>query len=238
MCPYESWSPATFVFCEFQRCEWVKEPVNTYSNIGFLIVGLGLWGRYHRVPQVRVIAVGSVLVGILSAFYHATSSYVGEVLDLGSIYLILGGLVAFNLQRLGLLSVKTSERFAVAVSVLGMAILFRWRGIGETIFNVLLFLALLLELKIYLQARKPGLTCRYRFFWLALACHLTAFGLWWLDSEKILCSPQSLFQGHAVWHLLGAGTFYGLSRFYLQFWIHSETFTKRVNCLPPAAIGP
>jgi hypothetical protein len=31
-----------------------------------------------------------------------------------------------------------------------------------------------------------------------------AFTIWNLDQHGLVCSPQSLIQGHAVWHLLGA----------------------------------
>jgi hypothetical protein len=31
-----------------------------------------------------------------------------------------------------------------------------------------------------------------------------AFTIWNLDQHGTLCTPDSLFQGHAVWHLLGA----------------------------------
>jgi hypothetical protein len=31
-----------------------------------------------------------------------------------------------------------------------------------------------------------------------------AFVIWILDRERVLCAPESLLQGHAVWHILGA----------------------------------
>ncbi len=227
MCPYETWQRGTFVFCEAHRCSLISEPINTFSNLGFVVVGIWVLKKFRRVPQVRLIGVASLLVGILSGFYHATSSYFGEVLDLGSMYLLVGGLIAFNLQRLDVIRVKTSEGLALALSVVGMIVLFSIHGLGRPLFDGMVLSAISLELLIYLRERKHGLTYRYLFFWLALGCHLSAFGIWTLDSKKIVCFPESWFQGHAVWHLMGACTFIFLTKFYLQFWKHSEAMAKR-----------
>ncbi len=41
----------------------------------------------------------------------------------------------------------------------------------------------------------------------ALGAFLVAFAVWTLDLRGIMCAPDSLLQGHALWHLLnGAAT--------------------------------
>jgi hypothetical protein len=42
------------------------------------------------------------------------------------------------------------------------------------------------------------------YFWGALGLLATAFGIWILDITKTVCVPESLLQGHAVWHMLNA----------------------------------
>lgn len=218
MCPYDTWQRGTFLFCEADRCGWIRQPINTVSNAGFLIVGFWLLKRYRRVPQVRVIGVAALFVGVLSAFYHATSSYVGEVLDLGSMYLLVGGIVAFNLQRLDVMGVKASEVWAAAISLVGMIALFFIRGPGGVIFDVMILAAISLELIWYLRNRARVDLPSYTYFWSALGCYAIALTIWWLDSAKIVCFPESLwFQGHAVWHWLGALNFFFLARYYSQF---------------------
>ena len=41
-------------------------------------------------------------------------------------------------------------------------------------------------------------------FLLGLAANLLAFAIWILDQTRTVCAPESLWQGHAAWHLLGA----------------------------------
>jgi len=38
----------------------------------------------------------------------------------------------------------------------------------------------------------------------AVAVQALAFVIWVLDLKRIVCAPESLRQGHAAWHLLGA----------------------------------
>lgn len=42
---------------------------------------------------------------------------------------------------------------------------------------------------------------------------LTAFVIW-NATKTWLCAPHSVVQGHAIWHLLGAGSAYLLYRYY------------------------
>ena len=50
--------------------------------------------------------------------------------------------------------------------------------------------------------------------WRALAIFAAAFASWILDITKTACAPDSIVQGHAIWHLLGAASAYCL---YLYF---------------------
>ena len=43
---------------------------------------------------------------------------------------------------------------------------------------------------------------------------ISAFLIWILDIKKILCYPQSIFQGHALWHLLSMLSIYFLYLYY------------------------
>jgi hypothetical protein len=220
MCPYDSWSRGLLTYCEAARCGWIREPLNTLSNLGFIIVGLWIFIGYRRVPQVRMIGLAGFLVGILSAFYHATSSHFGEILDLGSMYLLVGSLCAFNLARLGRLPRAEAERVGAILALGGLFGLLLFPDWGTRIFDLFIGGALLIEGLIYLKVKRErrALGYSYRYFWSALACHASAYGFWVLDHDRLFCHPESSwFQGHAVWHLLGAVTFVFLAKFYRQF---------------------
>ena len=214
MCPYETWKQANLIFCEIRQCSWIREPANTVSNLGFLFVGIYLLAKYYKTPQLRVIGLAAILVSLFSGFFHASATYVGEVLDFGSMYMLMGGLAMFNIQRMALISVKTSEILALVMSVLGMITLAFDVRLGSYIFASLILVALILEGILY---RKMSPRANYKFFGLAILCNTTAYVIWFLDIKKIICVPDSLFQGHAVWHLMGGFTFLFIAKFYRQF---------------------
>jgi hypothetical protein len=53
-------------------------------------------------------------------------------------------------------------------------------------------------------ARPRRMGVRPQLFLAGLAANTMAFALWIPDQTLALCDPQSLLQGHAAWHLLGA----------------------------------
>jgi len=220
MCPYQTWQRGYFLFCEAQRCSWIREPLNTYSNVGFFAVGIWLFIQHRHLIQLRLIGLSAILIGVLSAFYHATSSEMGEILDLGSVYLLLATLVCFNSERMGLITPGQSEAGAAVIAISGMLSLVFFKSAGQPIFVVLILSALILEVVIYRRAKsnQQSIPYRYGYLWAAIGFHLAAFTFWQLDHQRILCFPESrVFQGHALWHLLGAVTFPCLDRFYGQF---------------------
>ena len=38
-CPWDQFEPTTRHFCEAELCQWVTKPAESWSNIGFIIVG-------------------------------------------------------------------------------------------------------------------------------------------------------------------------------------------------------
>lgn len=42
------------------------------------------------------------------------------------------------------------------------------------------------------------------FFWCALSCFVVGVICHRLDVMRILCDPESMFQGHAIWHAINA----------------------------------
>lgn len=213
-------------FCERARPGDVAQPANTFSNLGFVVAGLlvawhatrtRLHGTLGRFP---VLATGYacivVLLGPASAAMHATQSAVGGVLDLTSMYLIAAFAAAYALMRwwhrgptwfavvfLGLLAFCQTMWWVPAEIPLV-------RFAGNLAFGVLLTVALLVE---YFLARRGDLTLDLRYAAAALACMVVAFAIW-TASQHGLCDPDSLLQGHAAWHLLGAAAAYFLYRLY------------------------
>jgi predicted membrane channel-forming protein YqfA (hemolysin III family) len=63
-----------------------------------------------------------------------------------------------------------------------------------------------------LEMRARGIERKW-LYW-ALAAMSAGFVLWTLDITRRLCDPQSLLQGHALWHILGAVAAWCVFRYY------------------------
>jgi len=71
------------------------------------------------------------------------------------------------------------------------------------LFAVLLIFAIVIEL-VFARILRPG--ARFAFFLGGLLATTIAFGIWILDQNGVVCAPESLLQGHALWHFLGAAS--------------------------------
>jgi hypothetical protein len=82
-----------------------------------------------------------------------------------------------------------------------------WR---RTAFLVLILLSIATELLAWLRGSRG----RLGWYLAALASLAVAFVIWNLDNLGIWCQPESLLQGHAFWHVLGAAAGLGIYRYY------------------------
>lgn len=209
-------------FCEAARDGLVKQPANTFSNLGFILAGLLIAWHVSRTDHSdRVLgragatayAVVVTLLGPGSAAMHATQSAWGGHLDLLSMYLIASFAAAWAIARLIGRPMAAVGLFVVLVigcELVGLisADIPVVRFSGNLAFAVLLITALSGEVVL---ARRSGLDLRWGLG--AAAAMVVAFAIW-IASQHGLCDPRSLLQGHAAWHLLNAVAAYFLYRHY------------------------
>jgi len=157
-----------------------------------------------------------VLLGPASAAMHATQSSLGGYLDLTSMYLVAGFAAAYATTRWrrrgAVFFWQVFLSLVVACELVGL-----WEGeipvvhiAGNLAFGLLLAYAVVVEVRLW---RRGPSRADLRYGAAALASILVAFTIWNL-SQHGWCDPHSLFQGHAVWHLLGALAAYLLFRLY------------------------
>jgi hypothetical protein len=214
-------------FCEAGRGWAVRQPANTFSNVGFVTAGLLIaWhagnrrhlgttlSAHRHLPT--VIACIVVLLGPGSAAMHATQTALGGHLDMLSMYLVASLAAAYAAMRWR----RRGIRFFAAVFVGGIVfceLVGSWSvelpvlmHPGNAAFGLLLVTAAALEVVIMRRAEADA---RRVYAYLSLASMLTAFAIW--NATKVwLCDPHSLIQGHAIWHFLCAVSAYLLYRYY------------------------
>jgi hypothetical protein len=214
-------------FCEAARDGVVRQPANTFSNVGFVVAGLLIaWHAGARVrvgpslPAHRYLATAMacvvVLLGPGSAAMHATQSALGGHLDMLSMYLFASFAVAYATMRW----LRGGVRLFAAMFVGGVVLcelVGGWGGAvpvvmssGNAVFGLLLLGATALEVSIMRRGEATG---QRRFAYASLASILIAFAIWNATKAR-LCDPQSLVQGHAIWHVLCALAAYLLYRYY------------------------
>ncbi len=209
------------LFCEALRDGLVNQPANTWSNLAFVAAGLLVGWRARRQPTLMDGLAGFyacvvVLLGPASAAMHATGTEVGKHLDLTSMFLVGAFAAAYGLKRWAGWGRGTFVAVFVALLVVSEAIYLSGPSVpvvlhaGNAMFALLLIVAVTAEVTVWRRRRSPEVA---RAGVAALATMLVAFVIWNLD-QGAWCRPDSLVQGHAIWHVLCAVAAYQLFRVY------------------------
>jgi Ceramidase len=226
---WTDWQPATcrpdHCFCEAIRSGAIAQPADTWSNLGFVLVGLliaharigrDLATQYDN-PMIRdavyrrLYGYALVLIGLGSAFYHASLTFIGQLMDVSGMYVLITFALLYSLAR----THKQSHFRFIATYVGITAVLFAMQttlpSLRRYVFGLLVIG--LLGTETYLR-RKALTSIESKWLWWAAGIMAVAFAIWVLDITKTVCAPYSIFQGHAVWHLLGAVSSFCLYRYY------------------------
>jgi hypothetical protein len=200
---------ATHCFCEFPRTgDLLLQPANSWSSFGF--VGVGSWimvgAATHRQSALTGwpalwLGFTAIVIGVGSVLLHATLTLWGQFADVLGMYLLGSFTLAWALMRWRGLSPATATAIYVALAGTLIGLLWVMPETRRWLFAVLLVGAIGVEWWLA-RPRRPGV--QSRLLLLGLAANTLAFAIWILDQTRTLCAPQSLVQGHAVWHLLGA----------------------------------
>jgi len=218
-------------FCEASHPGLIKQPANTWSNLGFMFAGLliafQLWrgdfahnnNTIIKKPFYGVFfACIVVLLGPGSMAMHATEASIGGWFDMLSMYLIASFTFAYAIERFfDLDKFVFSALFSIALStcLLFQELPFHFPIVGFSgnfIFAVFIGGTIVFEL---LNGYVKKLEQEKKYGWLSFASLISAFIIWNLwKNDSYMCDPQSLIQGHAIWHLLDALAAYFLFRYY------------------------
>lgn len=226
--------------CEAPRGEGPTQPANTVSNLAFVVVGLAVLVRIGR-DRGRLSALDhaghsslyrgvfgfvAVFLGIGSAAFHGSLTEWGGWLDLVSMFAVITFVIAFDLA---VLRGWSGRRFFGVFSIsLASLALVQWpldNSRGKFVFGALLAVALAIEGAL----AAAHIDRDRRWLWGSLVTYGIAQVVWLSSrSEGPWCDPDSLVQGHALWHVLAAVSV-ALIYVYLRI--------ERVSVLEPSIVG-
>jgi len=226
--PWELWRQATCMpdhcFCEAIRYgEWIRQPTNTFTNISFMLAGLYIayLQYYKKQPQKNHLtnsnaltytyAASVFLVGAGSFFYHASLTFLGQFFDVMGMYLTITFFSLYNFARMKKWSDGNFILPFVLVNILLGLALYYIPEIRRYLFGVAIVIFLIIAT---ITQKKMQSQIESKYLKWTLGSFAVAFGIWILDIKKIVCIPQSLFQGHGVWHFLCAVASFFLYQYY------------------------
>lgn len=203
---------ATRCFCELPRtASLIVQPANSLSSFAYVFAGLlmiilaqrdGWKSRFHPLAA-SYFGLTAVIVGLGSVLLHATLTLWGQFFDVAGMYLVSGFMVVSAVARWRRLSAETAIiGYLVLIGSLLLA-LYLLPDARRWLFAVVLLAAIILELG-FARPRRPRV--RVSYYLAGIAIKALAFTIWNLDQHGTLCEPDSPFQGHALWHIMGAAS--------------------------------
>ena len=221
-------------YCETVGSGSIAQPANTWTNLAYVLAGSAIViDSRRRRSRSRPIALverepmyaalfglTAIGIGIGSFAFHASMRAWGGFIDLLAMHLYLGAVVAHGLARIhgwdrGR-SLWVWGGFGAASAALLVAIPPQH---GRTLFGVLVGVTLLIETAVSYPALRPWAPRRLQpnrvpWFWAGMGSLALAFLVWNLSrTGGPWCDPESLLQGHALWHFLTAATIWCLYRY-------------------------
>ncbi len=190
--------------CEARIATW-GQPALMVSSFAYAVVGLLLlvWGlRRSDVsrPWLALFAAGLVLTGLGSADYHGPVLGPEPLLHDGGLALALLIALAIDLSTLGV-STRTVSAVTIGLGVVGLGIMLIAPGASPAMAGVAAVGLVVVEVLVY-RRRLRRFTWEFFAMLGVLAGGVVVFAL--SRTGGPLCDPESLVQGHAVWHLATA----------------------------------
>jgi hypothetical protein len=177
----------------------IQQPLNAWSNLAYLFVGLLAWRRPLR-PTAALFALSSFVLAAGSFLFHAAVTREFQWLDMVGTYGVLVAVFAHGL--VAAFGLASGAVVAGAVALDALIAIFKWR-LDAYVVLPLLLLATAVPITAFVQAGRRSARAAI----VPAVLFAAAFLVRQLDVDRIGCQPESLlYQGHALWHLLTAAS--------------------------------
>jgi Ceramidase len=207
-CPWysitESQGAPNIKWCEETVCQWISEPANAWSNLGYLIIGLLVtYLAFQKKQSFNLKQFGPIIffMGAMSFFYHQSNFYGSQILDFVGMFFFVGWAKGMNLIRLKKLKEGHLIPFNIIVAILYTLAMHVMYVTGFK-FQMLVLISGFIIIGTELMAQRKRRTDT-RWFIASVLILIVAFGFSLLDGQRLWCDPSQhgwFSQGHALWH--------------------------------------
>src|SRR5690606_10117436 len=172
---WAGWAPATCLpdgcFCEAVRDTSIRQPMNALSSLAFCLVGVVVLLRGVGPKSNRYLFwFATMMIGLGSAFFHASLTFVGQTIDVLGMYLLATLLLLWSAQRLVHVTAVQQAAWYLLGNAGLLAVLVAIPALRRYVFGVLVLAVVVLEV---LSPRTRG-----RHFRWALALFTAGFVIW------------------------------------------------------------
>jgi hypothetical protein len=195
-------------WCEETLCQWISEPALTWSNLGYLIVGLVvLYLGIKNKHNAHMKQFGPIIffMGAMSFFYHQSNFYGSQILDFVGMFFFVGWAIGMNLIRLS--KIKSNQLVWFNLSLASVySVAMHAMYVTDIKFQVIVLISGFIILATEFMARNI-VKVKYNWFITTILVLIVAFGFSISDGQRIWCDPTQhgwFSQGHAIWHWVAA----------------------------------
>ncbi len=203
------WSgPPNVKWCEQTLCQVVSEPANAWSNLGYILVALGLtyWSFFRgKSRELKLYGPILLLLGLCSFFYHLSNFYFSQIFDFVGMFLFCGWVIGMNAVRLTWLRRERLLAFVVSLTLGLVVVMQGMRMLGWKYQSIILFATVFIHITEFLARNMKRV--KYLYFALSSGLLGVAFAFSISDVTRRFCDPHAhgwFSQGHALWHWVGA----------------------------------
>lgn len=210
--------------------------MNTWSNLvylcfGFYAIALAIYDWKRKLPLERgylpaapaigfLFGLAGIYLGLGSGFFHASLTRYGQQCDVGAMYAMMICMVAIAIGSwLPRIQIPRNPKIFASWPLIAVLVVYgsgyfsyyKWDYSFSTISN---YLTGMLFLFAGVSLIQPGKYLQIRWFIAGVGSILLGSKVRDLDIADRFTGPDSIFQGHAVWHVLSCLLFVFL---YLYF---------------------
>ncbi len=194
----------------------LKQPASSLSALTPIVFGAAIlfWLDHARPNPTNSMTFRSsysmvygflvIFLGIGSLYFHGSLTRIGGFVDNFSMLLYITFLLIYNLFRIRMID-NHPVYFAVLLVIINSILaipVYVIDDLGTMLFAVLVIAFIVMEIWI-LAAAPGGVRRNPRWFAAAIFSFAAAMLVWRLSwTGGAWCEPESLLQGHALWHVL------------------------------------